>query len=103
MKLQKLHGWPHPNALDGSSHEVVVDIKSEQAVERQELWNETASQLIEIEIDENEICEHSNFGRNRACQTTALHSPNLQARQESNLCRNDAHQVVEFCKNKKDC
>jgi hypothetical protein len=35
--------------------------------------------LIEIEVDEDEICEPSNFGRNRACQTTALHNPNLQA------------------------
>jgi hypothetical protein len=59
--------------------------------------------LIEIEVDEDEICEPSNFGRNRACQTTALHNPNLQARQESNLGRNDAHQVVQFCKNKNGC
>lgn len=76
-RLQKLHGWPHPNALNGSSHEVVVEIKCEQAAEGQKLWRESASQLIEIKIDENEICKHSNFGRNPACQTTALHAPNL--------------------------
>ena len=103
VKLQKLHGRPHPNALDGSMHKVVVDIQSAQITEGQELWRESASQLIEIEIDKEKICERSNFGRNWACQTTLLHAPNLQARQESNLRWNDAHQIVEFCKSKKGC
>jgi hypothetical protein len=80
VKLQKLHRRPHPtNALDRSSHEVVVDIQSEQAAEGQELRRESTSQLVEIEIDKDEICEHSNFSRNWASQTTALHAPNLQA------------------------